>query len=723
MAAGRFSGVGREVLFAPAFVRGSQRMPLVLLIGGLLTCACYYALAVARGAGGHPAPPQSDTLIYMQYARAMAEGHPYVFNPGDLPSTGSTSHLYPLLLAVAYRLGAHGDALLSAGFLVQVCCYLLWLQIFWQVARRCFPGQAVLAACLVLLNGHLAMVALGQSDVGLFMALSWGLLAALLYGRFRTALALAMLCALARPEGMVLCAGLLVLAGARAWRRDPLARALLRVAGGGVLAMVAVLLLNRALTGMWQFQSVAGKGCLNRYPLLGALGSTAGALCVLLREVLFNLGTPARQGYFVPVLGGLLAILGLGGLFGGGGAGDVGRISPPADGSRQACPQVQAALLVWWLACELVALGLVAMSEFAGMGFDRYLAWILPTWYLLAAAGVGVLARLLPAGRCLLLPGLLLLGYEAANWPYFLSEYARQATQMQELVSFSRTAHGLLPPREPVGMLVGTGLRYYLEDRPMRHLNGVTSSSFRGQRDLACSIETLRHEPTLRFSYWLVPFSLQEWCDNSGLLGERLLAGAGGPADEYAFGLFRATWESMSPAGLQPLEAMVTNSLASMKLVDQLDVGYVPDERRCGYRSGSRLPDAVFLPFVSCRRLGGTWITEVGQPVIGWDEFHVAAPQRLRPVRVVLRTALDAACTVVRLSARHDGEGLHLRSPLRLCLLVNGVRLPEVAIPVTCADDAFAECSLEIPGEYVTTDPLDVVIAGDHIALAYWFYQ
>ena len=122
-------------------------------------------------------------------------------------------------------------------------------------------------------------------------------------------------------------------------------------------------------------------------------------------------------------------------------------------------------------------------------------------------------------------------------------------------------------------------------------------------------------------------------------------------------------------------------------------------------------------------RLGPAQITEVGQPVIGWDEFRIAAPQRLRPMRVVLRTALAATCTVVRTNNRYSGEGVHLRSPLRLRLLVNGVALPEMEIPVTCAGDAFAECLLEIPGEAVTTNPLDIVIAGDHLALGYWLYQ
>jgi hypothetical protein len=714
---------------SPSFVVGAtdrwtRRMPLILLLSGLAVAACYYAVAVARGSGGHPAPPQSDTLIYMQYARAMAEGHPYIFNPGDAPSTGSTSHLYPAVLALAYLLGAHGDALLSAGFFINVCCYLVWLQLFLLVARRCVPGQATLAAGLVLLNGHLALVAMGQSDAGLFLALAWGLLAALLYGRFRWATALAVLCVLTRPEGMVLAAGLALLAVALAWRRVTCARQFLRVAGGGLLAVAAVPILNRLLTGMWQFQSVAGKGYLNSFPLVGALGCAANDLLTLLREVLFNLGAAPRQNYFPPVIGGCLAIIGLAGVFS-----DGCRGTPPSrkntglEGRTPASPAESGAILIWWFGCCLAAWGLIALSEFQGQGNDRYLAWMLPSWYLLAAAGAGQVARLIDRRQTMVALGVILLGFEAGTWPYFLARYATQDVQMQALVSFGRKAHAALPSGTPLGMLEGTGLRYYFGDRPVRHLNGITSSAFRGQRDLVCAIETLRHEPALRFGCWLVPASLRGWCEETGLLGTCVLTDTDGPPDGYAFGLFDARWDSMPEASLLPLDAAATKAVASMKLVDRLDVGYAPDERRCGYCFGSRLPDARFLPFVGCRRLGPAQITEVGQPVIGWDEFRIAAPQRLRPMRVVLRTALDATCTVVRTNNRYSGEGVHLRSPLRLRLLVNGVALPEMEIPVTCAGDAFAECLLEIPGEAVTTNPLDIVIAGDHLALGYWLYQ
>jgi len=716
------SGENTPVVPAPFLstprARWAHRMPAILFFGGLLVVFCYYATAVARGTGGHPALAQPDSLIYMQYARSMAEGHAYVFSPGDAPSTGSTSHLYPFVLAVFFWLGARGDGLIDAIFLLNAGCFLVWLQLFWHVARRVAPAQALLAAGLVLLNGHLALAAMGQTDVTLFLALSWGLLAALLYGRFRWAAVLIFLCALARPEGMVLATMLMGLAAVFAWRRSPLARGFLGAAGAGVLGTIAVLVLNRLLTGMWQFQSISGKGYLNVFPLLGGLGCAARDFLTMLRELLFNVGAEPRSNYFAPVVGGSLAVLGLARLL---------RNLTPLRGAAFAPPVSRAArvaVLLWWLGCCLAALGLVAMSEFQGLGNDRYLIWVLPTWYLLSAAGVGQVAQWASRRQVAMVLGVALLGMEVATAPFFLARFAAQNMATQAMVTFTRDIHATLPAGAPLGMLEGGGVRYYLGNRPVRQLSGILSPAFRcNPHDMMSAFETLRHEPALRFNAWLIQASRRGWCEETGLLGDCIATDTDTPPDGYGFGVYEANWEAMSVASLLPLDPVATNAVVGLRRVDQLDVGYAPDERRCGYRTGQRLVDVCYLPFVACRKLGTGKITEVGRVVIGWDEFRVAAPGRLQSMRVVLRTALDASCTTVHSNMRQAGEEFHLRSPLRLRLLINGEPLPEMSIPVTCTNDAFAECVLDIPASAVTTDPLEVVIAGDHIACGYWFYQ
>jgi len=48
--------------------------------------------------GGELSLPLDDSFIYLQYARVIAQGHPFVYSPGNAPTTGATSLLWPFLL-------------------------------------------------------------------------------------------------------------------------------------------------------------------------------------------------------------------------------------------------------------------------------------------------------------------------------------------------------------------------------------------------------------------------------------------------------------------------------------------------------------------------------------------------------------------------------------------------------------------------------------------------
>src|SRR5215471_17907168 len=61
---------------------------------------------------GAPSAPLDDTYIHFQYARSIAELHPFRYTEGAAPTPGATSLLWPLLLAPFYALGLHGERLL-----------------------------------------------------------------------------------------------------------------------------------------------------------------------------------------------------------------------------------------------------------------------------------------------------------------------------------------------------------------------------------------------------------------------------------------------------------------------------------------------------------------------------------------------------------------------------------------------------------------------------------
>src|SRR6476659_8881987 len=61
---------------------------------------------------GHPGAALDDAYIHFQYARAIAEGHPFRFQAGEPISTGATSFLWPAILAPFYLIGFRGEAIL-----------------------------------------------------------------------------------------------------------------------------------------------------------------------------------------------------------------------------------------------------------------------------------------------------------------------------------------------------------------------------------------------------------------------------------------------------------------------------------------------------------------------------------------------------------------------------------------------------------------------------------
>src|SRR2546428_9763963 len=79
--------------------------------------------------GGELSLPLDDSFIYLQYAPAIAQGHPFVYTPGNAPTTGATSLLWPFLLlpphltplgptfAIAWSLALGAVALLSSALL------------------------------------------------------------------------------------------------------------------------------------------------------------------------------------------------------------------------------------------------------------------------------------------------------------------------------------------------------------------------------------------------------------------------------------------------------------------------------------------------------------------------------------------------------------------------------------------------------------------------------
>lgn len=205
----------------------------------------------------------------MRYAEALAEGQPWRYVPGDPPSTGATSLLWPMLLAPAAALGVRGMSLWAVAVAISALAFaaaLVWTARWVSDVSDRTTGW-IAAAALASTGGLVWGVASGM-EVALFAAtlsvtLRWAVDddAPVWKGR----LALGVL-AVTRPEGALFAGSVALWRALRALRpgapaapnaaatSPPRARLLaaggwLLVAAAGAIQPVAHLVLHGQMVG------------------------------------------------------------------------------------------------------------------------------------------------------------------------------------------------------------------------------------------------------------------------------------------------------------------------------------------------------------------------------------------------------------------------------------------------------------------------------------------
>ena len=367
-----------------SILENRKQLVIFMLCIGAVQIASYYLAGMFASPDGNMAVPQPDTLLYCQAARRIVEGHPFSFSEGTAVSTGTTSVLYPFILAIPYALGAMGDSLFMAGFWLNALFYLIflfgWGQAFGQWLKN--PYARFLAVILLALSGQPAICAMAQSDIGFWMAasalLAWGLAVnkPSLYGP------VLILAPWIRPEGMVcvIAFGIMLCASALFRRKDE-SRGRMYVLWTilvlSIISLSGVFLLNYALTGQAQFSSVAYKGYFKVMPFVKAFYNTAGDFWKMTKEILFSLaGGFPRTLYAFPLLGGLLCIIGI--------------FCYPWRESKNP------SRLILLLLASGGGFITVAYSGWQNTNLDRYLAWIIPLIILFTAYGIAMVIDWLP---------------------------------------------------------------------------------------------------------------------------------------------------------------------------------------------------------------------------------------------------------------------------------------------------------------------------------------
>jgi hypothetical protein len=130
----------------------------------------FFADFAAKGLGPWSAP-LDDVFIHFDFARATARGYPFQWSEGNGYSSGGTSLLYPLLLAIGYWAGFRELALMEwAAVLACVCTFAVLL-----AARRLAGGLPRVATYLL----PFGFLAVGVFDWSLFSGMEVALFLAL----------------------------------------------------------------------------------------------------------------------------------------------------------------------------------------------------------------------------------------------------------------------------------------------------------------------------------------------------------------------------------------------------------------------------------------------------------------------------------------------------------------------------------------------------------------
>lgn len=179
---------------------GSRGRSLLPVAAGVVVPLLLF-LAAERRLAGAVGFPLDDSWIHLHFARNLAEGAGFSYNPG-VPVAGSTAPLWTLLLGLAFALGGPSVLLVKGlGVAATVAAALLTRAavLGWGGA----PAAGTAAALGLLAAGPVVWASLSGMEVPLAAALVAGALAADSRRREVPAAALAALAPLARPEAVV----------------------------------------------------------------------------------------------------------------------------------------------------------------------------------------------------------------------------------------------------------------------------------------------------------------------------------------------------------------------------------------------------------------------------------------------------------------------------------------------------------------------------------------
>ncbi|MDB5214906.1 MAG: hypothetical protein JWO86_2833 [Myxococcaceae bacterium] len=655
------------------------------------------ALAAAVGAifwvpsqeaahGFFPAP-LDDVYILFDVARSLARGHPFEWLPGNGYSSGETSPLYAVVLAIGYGLGFHGRLLGVWAAIVAVLAVASFVRSVQLVARPCPRWLAGGIALLLLSVGIVDWSLFSGMEVATFAAALGRMLLAL--ARTRAPIderggltreraqwhlgAWGAVAVLLRPEAGVLVGVFAIIAARGAARRSGLA-ALLRCALPGLAVTLLVLGVNRLATGTAQSAGAQLK-LLSSNPYLSDVDRS--------RAYVENLITFAIKGLRAELS--VVRVLGL---------------VVPALAVAALVPRERRPVAAACLAGALAWILLVSFNNNAPFHNFRYYAPALLLVLVAAASGAAAIAQGLGRRAGPMLAGALVASaiiVAGARIPAQVQHFARAAgnirdQQIEVAVRLSRT----MEPGARV-LLGDAGAIPFVSDRAALDALGLggyhrmpfARAAVNGEASTVELIERL--EPEERPAYLaLYPNWFGAITSRFGVELDRVTLTdnliCAGPTKV----IYRADWSALdTPAGVREASATMLDELDVADVISEAEHGYTSPAPNGGWTTLDILADDRGRP-----RFDGGRIIPAG----GTESFVVA--RRGEGARDAKRDDAQRVRIVVRID--EGTRGLRVHTPRATADLLVSAKAPGGARA------AWREASTVIdalaPGDVITLE-------------------
>ncbi len=691
----------------------SQRRSLYNALMCSALALAIYVLYMALGSyQGQPLLPLDDAYIHFQYARSIATGQPYAYNPGLPPTSGATSFLYPYLLAIGYLIGFTGLNLAwwATGIGILALAVSGWL--IYRLSREFAPeGVSWLMSLVFILSGEFIWHAVSGMETSLVVMLTLLTLFGTVRRDVRLTAFAGMLLALMRPEGgaLAVIAAAVVLYQAMQtipvqnrfgiprlwlWRREWLLLLL------PALALGIQPLVNFLITGTAVASGNAAKSLFGMIPfdfgvIVGRLWDNFSRMWLQLS----GLRAAREPGYYAPILC-LPALLGLFALV--------------------RWRRFAALVIGVWL---LVGFAAISTLDTAFWHFKRYQMPLIALVYPLAGWGIAYVLRRLPrlARLVNVLVWVTLLLFVPLSTLQFAAHYNRNtryvAAQPLQMANWLRehTSEGSVVAVHDVGMM------RYMGGRTTVDMVGLTTPGAadywrNGPGSVGEFLEQVR--PDYIAAYGVGHGLGLGYLENTDLYGEALVRYPVtlDPTSNVALaaetqGIFVPNWAPADQAPYPVTTNLVTPYLANMQMLETVDVADLESERRHDYQWRSPAPLGGFpteynqFDSLGCLVLLGTTceLMDGGRHINGEESFTLHL------------TAAQDAILVTRVHAANPGE---------IDVYVGDTLIDTRLIPTL--PGSWLEIPTLLPAQVVTANTRIRIVpraSGDYMPYMHWVYQ